>query len=118
MNVKINRKTIASLAALLLLSLSVAASADDSTAPPSGNHGFWKKQMLEVREACTNANPQADRTVIHACVKQFHQNFKACSAGLAKPEPGQKPTAEQITAFTQCRTTALSEITKGSSSSN
>lgn len=145
MNAKFNKKIMASLTSVLLLSLSAMASADDTTSGSTssttgvtqgtgGNHKWRHKhweQGKEVRQACAAANgftlppkgqrlDPADKTALQACVQTFKQNLQTCTqnAGLSKPQPGEKPSAENIAAFKQCRTTALSEITKNSTSSN
>lgn len=83
--------------------------------------------MKKVFEACAQANgitlsvkgsggtlSSADHTALQACVKEYRESVHACvkSAGISKPQPGQKPSAADKAAFKQCGEQALSQITK------
>jgi len=137
MNVQMKKKIMVSLVTGLLLSLSAPTFADNSASPsasgegaPAGasqgpgkeHHPHWK-----VFEACAQANgitlpakgsggklSAADHTTVQACVKEFRENVHSCiqSAGISKPQPGQKPSDADKAAFNKCGEQALSQIAK------
>jgi hypothetical protein len=136
MNTKFSKRIMVSLVTGLLLSLSAPTFADNSAsgdgAPagasqgPGKKHHHWKK-MKKVFEACAQANgitlpakgsgeklSSADRTTVQACVKEFRESVRSCvqSAGISKPQPGQKPSAADKAAFKQCGEQAFSQIAK------
>jgi len=130
MNVQMNKKIMVSLVAGLLLSLSAPTFADNGAsgegAPAGKHHRHWK-EMKKVFEACAQANgitlpakgsgeklSSADRTTVQACVKEFRENVHSCiqSAGISKPEPGQKPSDADKAAFKKCGEQAFTQIAK------
>jgi hypothetical protein len=127
-----NKRTWVSLLVTVIVAISGSAFADTSVlsgapapAPQNQWHHRHHKEMKQVFEACAKANDIAlpakgsgdtlstgDRTALHACVKQFHDNMRSCiqKAGVSQPVPGTPPSAADKAAFKQCRVESLAEI--------
>jgi hypothetical protein len=127
-----NKRIWGSLLVTVMVAFSGSAFADTSAlsgapSPAPGNpwHQRHRQEMKQVFEACAKANDitlpakgsgdtlsTGDRTALHACVKQFHDNMRSCiqKAGVSKPVPGTPPSAADKAAFQQCRVESLGEI--------
>lgn len=91
-----------------------------STAPKHHHH-----HMRKAFKACAAADgitlpakgsgqtlSSSDKSEIHSCMQEFHQNMSSClqDAGVEKPAQGQKPSAAQKAAFKQCETQSIAKI--------
>lgn len=71
-----------------------------------------KEAYRKVIAACKKLNDS--RPAVHACVKQFHENVKACmeNAGVKQHAPGEKISDFDVAALKKCHDDTMATMSK------